>query len=90
MPIISIFYGITVSMYFGDHPPPHIHVEYQGHEALVRISDAEVIRGRLPAVARRLVRQWTALHRNALKANFDRVQDYKRPEQIPGLDDDAD
>jgi hypothetical protein len=39
MPIISIFYGIAVSMYFGDHPPPHIHIECQGYEALVRISD---------------------------------------------------
>ena len=39
MPITSIFYGVAVSMYFGDHPPPHIHIECQGYEALVRISD---------------------------------------------------
>src|SRR3954447_17446577 len=39
MPIISIFCGIAVSMYFGDHPPPHIHIECQGYKALVRISD---------------------------------------------------
>jgi hypothetical protein len=51
MPIVSIFYGITVSMYFGDHPPPHIHVDYHSHEALVRIADGEIIRGRLPPVA---------------------------------------
>jgi hypothetical protein len=30
------------------------------------------------------------LHREALKANFERVQDLRHPEQIPGLDDDAD
>jgi hypothetical protein len=72
MPIVSIFYGITVSMYFGDHPPPNIHVDYHSHEALVRIADGETIRGRLPPVARRLVREWVVgsfeirRHRSAL------------------------
>jgi hypothetical protein len=64
MPIISIFYGIAVSMYFGDHPPPHVHVERQGHETLVRISDAEIMRGHLPKTAHRLVREWIALRRD--------------------------
>jgi hypothetical protein len=25
MPTISQFYGITIRMYFDDHPPPHFH-----------------------------------------------------------------
>ncbi|MGH8190323.1 MAG: DUF4160 domain-containing protein [Rhodanobacteraceae bacterium] len=37
MPIISSFFDIYVRMCFADHAPPHIHVEYQGHEALVAI-----------------------------------------------------
>jgi len=89
MPIISIFYGITVSMYFADHPPPHIHVEYQGFEALIRIEDGEISRGRLPRTAHRLVREWIDLHRVALLANFKRAQDFQHPHQIAGLDDDA-
>ena len=76
-------------MYFGDHPPPHIHVEYQGFEALVRIEDGEIGRGRLPKTAHKLVRKWIGLHRQALVANFERAQDYQRPQQIAGLDDDA-
>jgi hypothetical protein len=87
MPVISFFYGITISMYFGDHPPPHVHVEYQGFEALVRLSDAEIMRGKLPRTAHCLVRDWIALHRQALQANFERVQDFEHPLQIPGLDD---
>ena len=39
MPILSVFFGMIVRMWHDDHPPPHIHVEYQGHEALVA-SDA--------------------------------------------------
>jgi hypothetical protein len=50
MPTISIFFGIVVQMYWRDHPPPHIHVFYQGFEALVAIDNGEVIGG---AAARR-------------------------------------
>jgi hypothetical protein len=28
MPTISQFYGITIRMYFDDHPPPHFHAYY--------------------------------------------------------------
>jgi hypothetical protein len=39
MPVISHFFGIYVRMYHDEHPPPHIHIEYQGQEALVAIAD---------------------------------------------------
>ncbi len=29
MPVISYFFGIYIRMYHDDHPPMHIHVEYQ-------------------------------------------------------------
>ena len=35
-------------MYHRDHNPPHIHVIYQGYEAMVAIEDARVLRGKLP------------------------------------------
>jgi hypothetical protein len=42
MPILSVFFGIIVRMWHDDHPPPHIHVEYQGFSALVNIRTGEV------------------------------------------------
>ena len=48
MPTIAYFLGIAVSMYYRDHNPPHIHVIYQGFEALVAIEDARILRGKLP------------------------------------------
>jgi len=41
VPILSVFFGIIVRMWHDDHPPPHIHVEYQGFEALVNIRTAK-------------------------------------------------
>jgi len=32
MPEISRFFGLVVHMYYDDHEPPHVHVEYQGHK----------------------------------------------------------
>jgi hypothetical protein len=28
MPEISRFFGIIITMYYGDHQPPHFHVRY--------------------------------------------------------------
>lgn len=36
MPVISMFYGVIIQMYFVDdkqHHLPHIHAKYQSHSA---------------------------------------------------------
>ena len=34
MPTISTFFGMTVRMFFNEHPPAHFHVAYQRRRAL--------------------------------------------------------
>jgi hypothetical protein len=68
MPIISCFFGIYVRMYFDDHAPPHFHVEYQGQEAFVSIETGEIIEGRLPRKAAKLVKAWCLEHQADLWA----------------------
>ena len=77
MPTIAWFYGIAIRMYFLDHPPPHFEAVYGEHEANVAIATGEVIEGRLPRTAARLVRQWTLAHRAELQANWDRAVESK-------------
>jgi hypothetical protein len=88
MPIISSFFGIYVRMYFADHAPPHIHVEYQGHEALVAIDSGEILQGRLPKRAASLVRQWCLDHHDELGQNWNRAQALQPLSRIPGADND--
>ena len=38
VPRISAFYGILITMYWLDHPPPHFHAAYAGHVARSRSS----------------------------------------------------
>lgn len=86
MPVISIFFGIVIRMYFDDHPPPHFHASYQGFEAFVRIDNGEVMHGALPKKAARIVRQWALDHRDELMANWSRGVDLLPLELIPGAD----
>ena len=90
MPTIAYFLGISVAMYYRDHNPPHIHVLYQGYEALIAIEHARVLRGRLPPTAMLVVRRWMTLRRDALLNNWGRARRHETLERIAGPDDDAD
>lgn len=88
MPVISYFFGIYIRMYFDDHAPPHIHVEYQGHEAFVAIETGDVIEGRLPRKAAQLVKEWCGDHRTELAENWRRAVALQPLHRIPGADND--
>ena len=66
MPEISRFLGIVVLMYFSEHNPPHIHVRYNEHQAVICIRTLNVLAGSLPAKVRGLVAEWAELHRDSL------------------------
>ena len=58
MAIISMFYGIIISMYYLDnnqHNLPHIHVKYQDEEAVISIIDGVLIEGSLKSNKMKLV-----------------------------------
>lgn len=74
MPVISMFYGLIVSMYYLDtkqHHLPHIHVKYFGTEAIVQIPDGNIIEGSLPAGKYKLLQAWIELHKEELMADWD-------------------
>jgi len=73
MPTISVFFGIVIYMYFFDnekHQLPHIHVKYQGQNAVFSISDGNIISGGLPNRQLRLVQAWIEIHREELNADW--------------------
>lgn len=46
MPEISRFLGVIVRMFYKEHEPPHLHVEYQGNKTLIDLQ-GNVLRGDL-------------------------------------------
>ena len=59
VPEISRFFGIVVAMYYDDHPPPHVHVRYGEHRAILEIGTAAVLFGDLPHRVLGMVVEWS-------------------------------
>lgn len=73
MPVISMFYGIIVYMYYFDnkkHHLPHIHVQYADQEAVLAIPGGDVIEGQLKPSKLKLVQAWVEIHQEELLANW--------------------
>ena len=73
MPVISMFYGIIVSLYFFDskeHKAPHIHARYQNEEAVFGIPDGIVLAGKLNPAKLKLVQAWIEIHKDELMADW--------------------
>ena len=61
MPILSMFYGVIIRMYFFDnkeHDVPHIHAAYAEFKAALSILDGEALAGGMPASKLRLAQAW--------------------------------
>ncbi len=86
MPEVCRFYGIVIRMYAHDHSPPHFHAVYGEHEALVEIENLEIVRGALPARARRLVLEWASLRRPELQEAWQRARNLEPPGKIAPLE----
>ena len=73
MPVISMFYGIIVLMFFFDnkkHHRPHIHAQYGEHETIIAIDDGEVLEGDLPKPKMKMVQAWIEIHKDELMADW--------------------
>ena len=78
MPEVARFYGIIVTMYFGDpsrHPVPHFHARYSECEASFSIDPPAWLAGMLPRRPTQLVLAWAEIHQDELMANWRRLID---------------
>ena len=74
MATLSMFYGIIISMFYGDnkqHKLPHIHARCQDMKAVFSIPDGEMIGGILPPKKVKLVQAWIIMHEEDLMANWE-------------------
>lgn len=86
MPIVSMFFGIVIRMFYQEHEPAHFHAEYQGQQAKFSF-DGEMIVGNIrSATARRLIREWASLHRPELEANWEKMKAGRPLERIAPLE----
>lgn len=73
MPVISMFYGIVIRMFFFDtdrHKAPHIHVQYAEQNAVLSIPDGIVLEGEIRVAKLKLVQAWIEIHQEELMADW--------------------
>ena len=74
MPVLSMFYGVIISMFYKDHNPPHIHIQYAEYKAIVDFN-GDILEGALPVKQRKLIEAWIILHQDELYANWQLAKD---------------
>jgi len=86
MPRISYFYGITIRIYYDEHPPPHFHALYGDEVGQIEIETGKLIGGSLPRRALGLVRRWRKLHMKELMEDWTLAQAHERLKMIEPLE----
>lgn len=88
MPELSRFFGIIIRMFSEPserHHVPHFHAYYQESVAVFSISPVEIVTGSMPQRQQRLIEAWAELHQPELLADWDLLQEGKRPAPIDPL-----
>ncbi len=86
MPILSMFFGIVIRMYYDDHNPPHMHVEYQGQKAVIDFR-GNILYGDISSkTALRLTCEWIDLHIDELNADWELARSGKEVNKIAPLE----
>jgi hypothetical protein len=86
MPEISRFFGIIITLYYNDHPPPHFHVRYGQQKAIVDMQTLTILQGELSSRAFNLVKEWAIEHQAELLANWERARQADPLEPIAPLE----
>ena len=86
MPVVSVFFGIVVRMFYREHGVAHFHAEYQGQQATFTF-DGQVLAGTIQSrTALRLIKEWATTHHADLEANWSRLKAGAPLERIAPLD----
>ena len=73
MPVISMFYGVIIKLFYFDdqqHHCPHIHVHYQDESAVIEIPSGKLLEGKLKNNKMKLVQAWIEIHQEELMADW--------------------
>lgn len=82
MPKVATIDGARLMMYANDHPPPHFHVLFAEHRAVVDIRTVKLIRGEMPRSKLRAILKWAQSRRTKLLNAWEITQAHGIPERI--------
>ena len=72
MPTIVELGSIQIRVYPRDHQPPHFHISTTYGEAVMRLADLSLVKGRLKRADLRAVLHWADEHRSLLEDEWNK------------------
>jgi Domain of unknown function (DUF4160) len=86
MPVIAIFFGIVIRMYYKEHEPRHFHAEHQAQHGKFDFDGNQVVGNITSRNALHLIRQWAQLNHVALEDNWSKIKSGQSLNCIPPLE----
>jgi hypothetical protein len=86
VPIIAVFFGIVIRMFYKEHEPAHFHAEHQSQNAKFDFSGKMLAGNIQSTTALRLIREWAILNRSELEGNWANMKAGKPLDKIPPLE----
>jgi hypothetical protein len=84
MPLISMFFGIIITMNARERNPPHFHAKYQEYSGMFNF-EGEMIEGDMPGGKIKYIAAWAELHKDELEANWELAVNGEKPYKIDPL-----
>ncbi len=73
-------------MFYREHEPAHFHAEYQGQQAKFGMDGALIAGNIQSGTACRLIREWAAIHREELDANWGKMKEGQPLDKVEPLE----
>ena len=86
MPVIAVFFGIIIRMFYREHEPEHFHGEHQGQHDKFNFDGNMIVGNITSKTALELIREWARLHRSELEANWAKMKSGEALDRIAPLE----
>jgi hypothetical protein len=86
VPVIAVFFGIIIRMFYREHEPEHFDAEHQSQHGKFDLDGRMIVGNITSKTAQKLIREWARLHRAELEANWAKMKAGKPLERIAPLE----
>jgi uncharacterized protein DUF4160 len=86
MPVIAVFFGIIIRMFYREHEPKHFHAEHQGQHGKFDFGGNMTVGNITSKTALKLTRAWARLHRAELETNWAKMKAGEALDRIAPLE----
>ncbi len=81
MPEVCRFHGMSIKLFWNDHPPKHIHV-FSGDDRLKITFEGKILSGKMEQHKLRILRDWLIKRHNELNDRWEKIMNNQPFERI--------